>query len=89
MSNYLPDQIKRHHRLTVHESFDTLREFCTEALQIPVGHICRFEPILSMNAFWVYVESGYRFSVTDQELVQWEARERVCAPGRKDFIDKG
>lgn len=91
MSDNLPASTERHHKLFVKQSLG-LEEFCTQALLIPVGHIFRTERVPDMDSYYIYVRSGFRFMVSGQELVQWEAVKEHprCSPGRDEIIyDQG
>jgi hypothetical protein len=91
VSNLLPVPTRKHFHLKVKDRLtDSLIGFCTEALLIPVGHLGQYDRVPDMDSYYIYVRSGYRFVVSGQELVHWEARKHTCAPGRDEILyDQG
>jgi hypothetical protein len=68
----LPEQIIRHHRLDVKEKHDSLMDFCTNGLKIPVGNIEMLFPASNIDGYYVLTRTGAQCLVSGPELRQWE-----------------
>ena len=85
----LPAIPRKHFNLKVNDNTErTILDFCENALLIPRGHLTQYERMSDYDSYYVYVRSGYRFVVSSQELVQWEARRDNphCIPGRDEMV---